>query len=81
VRCVSYAEETDLLTAREAHFRLVADVYHAMANADIVTALNELGSPRVTFWQCFAKTDEGSIAGSAYVSTIAVEIGATPKED
>ncbi len=81
VRCVSYAEATDLLTAREAHYKLTADVYHALANLDIVAALNELGAPRVTFWQCFAKTDAGSIEASAYVSKIAVEIGATPKED
>jgi len=81
VRCVSYAEATDLLTAREAHYKLVADVYHALANLDIVAALNELQSPRVDFWQCFAKTDVGSIEASAYVSNIAVEIGATPKKD
>jgi hypothetical protein len=81
VRCVSYAEATDLLTAREAHYRLVADVYHALANADIVAALNATGEARVEFWSCYAKTDEGSIAGSSYVTTISVEVGATPKED
>jgi len=81
IRCVSFAEPTELLDARQAHFRLVADVYHALANIDIVVALNELGSPRVTFWSCYAKTDEGSVETSAYVTKIAVEIGATPKED
>lgn len=81
VRCVTYAEATALLTAREAHYNLVAAVYHALAQADIVTSLNALSTPRVRFWSCYAKTDSGGIAGGAYVTTIEVEIGATPQPD
>jgi hypothetical protein len=81
IRCITYAQSTALLTAREAHFELVAAVYHTMAQADIVTQLNALLTPRVAFWSCYAKTDAGGSAGGAYVSTIAVEIGATPQPD
>ena len=81
IRCITYAEETTLLSSRQAHFRLVADVYHALSNADIVAALNDLGAARVTFWSCYAKTDDGGVVGGTLLSTISVEIGATPKED
>ena len=81
IRCMTYAEPTTLEDARAAHFRLVADVYHALANVDIVSALNETGSPRVTFWSCYAKTDAGAILEQSHLTSISVEIGATPKAD
>ena len=81
VRCLTYAEPTDLQSAREAHFQLVADVYHALSNVDIVAALNDIGGARVKFWSCYAKTDAGSILEQSHVTSISVEIGATPQEN
>jgi len=81
IRCLTYAEQTDLQSAREAHFQLVADVYHALANAEIVTALNEVGNARVKFWSCYAKTDHGVILQQSHLTNISVEIGATPQEN
>jgi hypothetical protein len=81
IRCLTYAEKTDLQTAREAHFQLVADVYHALANGGIVTALNEVGGARVKFWSCYAKTDTGTMLEQSHLTIISVEIGATPQEN
>jgi hypothetical protein len=79
IRCITYAEPDGLLEAREAHFNLVACVYHTLAQADAVTLLNGLAVPRVAFWSCYAMTDAGGVIDGAYLSTIAVEIGATPQ--
>lgn len=81
IRIINYAEATALLTAREAHFDLVAAVYHAIAQADVVASLNALSTPRVAFWSCYAKTDSGGATGGSYVTTIDLEIGATPQPD
>jgi hypothetical protein len=81
LRVITYAAATDLLTAREAHFQLLSDVYHAMAQGDIVTQLNGLQAARVAFWSCYARTDEASIVAGAYMSIVQVEIGATPPPD
>ena len=81
VRVLTYAEATKLYTAREAHYSLVAQAYHALSQSDVVTTLNDLQAARVLFWSCYAKTDAGTIEDSSYVSTIDIEIGATPKED
>jgi len=79
IRCISYAEAENLSSAREAHFALLASVYHSLASADIVAKLNDTGTSKVKFWSCYAKTDTGGTAESAYVSVISVEIGATPQ--
>lgn len=80
IRLVTYAEASGLKTAREKHFEYLSVLYSALAQSDIVDALNALGQSKVVFWSCYAKTDEGSIANNAYVSTLAVEIGASPQE-
>jgi len=79
LRCITYAEKQTLLDAREAHYELVASVYHAIAQADIVKTLNALGHKGVAFWSLYAKTDEGTIAAESYVTIIQVEVGATPQ--
>jgi hypothetical protein len=81
IRCLTYAEKTVLQEAREAHFQLVADVYHALANVGIVAALNEVGGARVKFWSCYAKTDTGTMLEQSHLTIISVEIGATPQEN
>ena len=82
VRALTHAEDSSddgLRTAREAHSRLVGDIYEEMADADIVTALTALGGERVSVWSCYALTDEGSVSESSYLTQVQVEIGATPK--
>ncbi len=85
--CYTYAEpkrdtaHTVLMEAREDHARLVSEAYDAMAQTDIVTQLNALGVPRVTFWQSFTDADEGGSENSQYVTRISAVIGATPKGD
>jgi hypothetical protein len=86
IRVVTYAEpekdgSVELWTARESHFNLLAQVYHGMAQADILDRLNGVGEGRVAFWLCYATTDSQAVENGTYVSTVNVEIGATPQED
>ena len=80
VRVITYAEPESLNTAREAHYKLLSDACHSLATADNVARLNAVGTPRVKFWSCYVKTDAGTIAESAYVTIIQVEVGATPQQ-
>ncbi len=87
VSAITYAEdvrdhtETILNDARTAHYDLVAQIYHALAQSDIVATLNSLGVPRVAFWLCYAKTDAGDITDGAFRTRIQVEVGASPVGD
>ena len=88
VRVKTYAEPAEggysnagLLTAREAHFELVAEVTHSLAQAGIVESLNTLAVPRVSFWSLYVRGDEGAVDEPAYLTSISIEVGATPQAD
>jgi hypothetical protein len=86
IRCITYAEAetdsagTELYEAREAHFKLLAQVYQAMAQADILTRLQSVQSRYVTFSMCYVLGESASIADGSYVTSVNLEIIATPKE-
>jgi hypothetical protein len=73
IRCITYAEPEGLLQAREAHFNLVACVYHTLAQADTVSRLNGLAAARVAFWSCYAMTDAGGVIDDLIIYRIAKE--------
>lgn len=77
---VTAAEEGTLADARTKHYRLVDAVYGVFAQVGVVKAVNSLSPAMVEVWSLYAKTDAGGIGDSAFQSTIAVEIGASPKE-
>lgn len=86
VRVKTYADPGDggysdqgLLTAREAHFGLVAAATHALAQAGVLTTLNAIEAPRVAFWSLYVRGDEGAVDEPAYLTVINVEVGATPQ--
>jgi len=85
VRCLTYATPGDnghdddtLRTAREHHHDLVASVTHALVQSDVLTLIADMDHPRVDIWSLFVTGDAGGTMDDYYVTTIAVEIGATP---
>ncbi len=80
IRCATYAVNRDLMTAREAHYALVAQAYDALRGAS-PDVLNALGVPRVVFWQVeHPLTETGGVTDASYLTTIQLQAGASPKE-
>lgn len=74
------AQPDIVVAARDAHFSLVNQTCRALVQSDIVTLLDAIGNEYVGFSTLFMTGDEGGVEGSSYMSMLAFDALAFPKE-